>query len=140
MAMYQQYVYPWREYTGDVVTRQLPGGITKYWAVPPSGLSKGVFPGFSEAADALRAQWMRENGNPRLVAIEDSTGRELSHGDMVTDFRGEATSMFVGITSRGRTGTWKITVRLDHGRSIDMEYNASVYGVTVKEIRDTDDQ
>lgn len=76
-----------------------------------------------DAAAATGRGW---SGNPRLVVTENDTGRVISHGDTVTDCGGRQ-GTFGSVSSRGRTGTWKVTVD-------DREYYHSVWNLTVTEV------
>lgn len=118
------FVYPWREYAGEVDSSRR-NGVWRYRATDAFGILLGTFSGYVDAKDAVKREWHRAHGNPRLV-VTDGGGRLVDVGDVVTDFRGD-TGIFEGVTSRGRTGTWKVTV---DGR----EYYDSVFNLTVTQV------
>lgn len=128
--MDQIFVYPWREYAGNVerYRRRNANRTVAFRAKDAMGEVIGTYPTWGQAKTAVVDEWHRAHGNPRLIVTEDGTGRTIVRGDTVTSFRGEI-GTFDCVSARGCTGTWKVTV---DGR----EYYHTVWNVTVTEERD----
>lgn len=125
------YMYPWRDYAGQVTSVRRNGAL-RHRAYDVEGKHLGTFEAYSDAKETVQDSWRKAHGNPRLLVTEKGTDRLVWPGDTVTDFRGNV-GTFNGVSDRGRTGTWKVTV---DGR----EYYHTVFNLIVTEVRDNADQ